>query len=837
MIWPASDPLRIKRANALRLAASSGQPSVNGIVTVEVLDDGANIDLIVTLIFPAALSGPSQILPTDVRISGGVRRPIIVVTSITAAGPTLTMRCARRGDFSTYELRFIRNGAPPPQFDGLLSAISIGFRLNCDQPFDCEAVVQEEPVALPQAAIDYQARDYEGFRRLLTDRFKTLVPGWKDGGAGSPDVALIEMLAHVADRLAYAQDAVATEAYLDTARLRVSAKRHARLVDYRMHDGSNARTFVHIGLRTPSLSSSAVVASVQRGARFMTRTNGVSPAGGETPRTQESRVQGAHVFEAVLPANLSSAHNRIIIHDFLGGFTNLKKGSTSVTIADPGRQLTLSIGDFLLIEEVFEPDTGNASPDPQRRHVVRLTGFELTDDPIGQLDAGDVPVPLETMLLRWDQQDALPRDFPLAKVKSGDVVDGIPAGSDSQPSLVMRGNIALVDHGESRGFDELTATIKPRRRRAIMPLSEGPVTQAHAVVPATSAWAAIHRPNSVARPEINVRQDLGPAAAPVWEIRDNLFGSKNNDQHLVLDVEHGEMAMLRTGDGEVGSHPDPLVPLIARYRIGNGTVGNVGAEAIGHLLSDAYVGLDGALVQGFSGQPSDVARVRNPLPATGGTASETIMQARVQAPIGFRTPERAVVPDDYVRFLLADPRVAYAKAIEQWTGSWRAIVLLVDMVNGAALDDTIEADFRRLLERVRLAGHVLEFRTPILVPLEISIKICVAPDAQTDAVLEHLLTIFSSAALEDGTLGLFHPDRFTFGSALRLSQLYAAAQGVQGVRHVDIVSLKRQAEPGLGTSALGTGGLDFGPYEIPLLANDPNFPDRGVVRFAMEGGR
>src|SRR5262249_16458607 len=56
----------------------------------------------------------------------------------------------------------------------------------------------------------------------------------------------VELLAYVADYLSYYQDAVATEAYLDTARLRVSVRRHVRLIDYRMHEGCNARAWVTI---------------------------------------------------------------------------------------------------------------------------------------------------------------------------------------------------------------------------------------------------------------------------------------------------------------------------------------------------------------------------------------------------------------------------------------------------------------------------------------------------------------------------------------------------------------------------------------------------------------
>ena len=43
---------------------------------------------------------------------------------------------------------------------------------------------------------------------------------------------------------------MATEAYLATARRRISVRRHARLVDYRMHEGCNARAWVHARVST-----------------------------------------------------------------------------------------------------------------------------------------------------------------------------------------------------------------------------------------------------------------------------------------------------------------------------------------------------------------------------------------------------------------------------------------------------------------------------------------------------------------------------------------------------------------------------------------------------------
>ena len=80
----------------------------------------------------------------------------------------------------------------------------------------------------------------------MLDRLALLVPDWRERNAADVGIALVELLAYVGDHLSYQQDAVATEAYLGTARRRVSSRRHARLVDYLMHDGCNARAWVHV---------------------------------------------------------------------------------------------------------------------------------------------------------------------------------------------------------------------------------------------------------------------------------------------------------------------------------------------------------------------------------------------------------------------------------------------------------------------------------------------------------------------------------------------------------------------------------------------------------------
>ncbi len=87
----------------------------------------------------------------------------------------------------------------------------------------------------------------------------------------------------------------------------------------------------------------------------------------------------------------------------------------------------------------------------------------------------------------------------------------------------------------------------------------------------------------------------------------------------------------------------------------------------------------------------------------------------------------------------------------------------------------------------------------------------------------------------DGTLGFFHPDRFTFGQPVYLSAIVAAAQAVPGVQSVIATTFQRQRDD--ASSALDTGVLPMGRLEIARLDNDPNFPERGVLVVTTGGGK
>ena len=270
--------------------------------------------------------------------------------------------------------------------------------------------------------------------------------------------------------------------------------------------------------------------------------------------------------------------------------------------------------------------------------------------------------------------------------------------------------------------------------------------------------------------------------------------------------------------------------LQATYRTGNGSSGNVGADAIAHVVPTATSPLTG------------ISDVRNPLPAQGGVDAETLDQVRSFAPWAFRTQERAVTEADYAEVAQRFPEIQRAQATLRWTGSWHTMFITVDRKGGQPVDDAFRSRLRNFLEQFRLAGYDLEIEAPLFVSLDIAFTVCVAPGYFPSTVRGALLDLFSSRDLPDGSRGFFHPDNFTFGQPVYLSKVVAAAMQVPGVRWVDTDDVpplspnhfRRWGQRSHGETAAGQ--VSMARLEIARLDNDRNRPENGKIDFLMEGG-
>jgi predicted phage baseplate assembly protein len=313
---------------------------------------------------------------------------------------------------------------------------------------------------------------------------------------------------------------------------------------------------------------------------------------------------------------------------------------------------------------------------------------------------------------------------------------------------------------------------------------------------------------------------------PLWIPQSDLLGSSATDRHFVAEIDNDGHAHLRFGDGELGRSPNAGMKFQAEYRVGNGVVGNIGAEAIAYVVF-RDVKRSGA-----------IAKVRNPLPALGGTEPEPVAEAKLFAPHAFRQElQRAIIADDYSALVEAgfDKQVQRAAAALRWNGSWYEALVAIDQFGKEQADAALLNDIYRRLHRYRRIGHEVRTQSARPVPLVIEMRVCVHAHYLRGHVKAALLEVFGGGVLADGRKGFFHPDNLSFGEGIYLSRLVATAQAVEGVESVEVTRLERLGEG--PNHEIEDGVLPLGPLEIAQVDNDPSLPENGVFTLKMGGGR
>jgi len=814
-----------------RRALLRGPAGLSGIDYVEVRAGLSTEDptiITITLVKPLP---PRSISLLNVQLTGGTRYPPPpLLPEIVEKGGgdgvsqyTLTVPGGSQMDFSRYRLALVKaaGSTEPPDFiDARLSAIDIDFKIACAAEGDCAPDCTAPIIADAEADFDYRSRDWPQLRQLMLDRMAALVPGFAGDDPLDLTVTLVEALAAEADRLSYRLDWIGTEAFLGTARSRTSVARHARLVNYRPGEGASARLFAALSF-TPDGSHSDGL-TLPAGTPFLLRTAGLTAV---VPATAwpDLIAQGPLVFESRAPRQMWQWQNAIFFHTWSDDECRLPAGTTSATLVDDSggsADARLKAGDLLLLEETVSPRSGLAADaDPAHRHVVRLIRVSPVEDKLAP----------STRLVdvEWEQADALPFDL---------VINTRPGGADSAATSIIcavaSGNIVLADHGLSLP-PPVELGLPPATVEALRPQLDPLVPEAE------RPWRPVLDRADLAR-ILPASADAGPAcrllvADPAkvlptlaildvfsqWNARRDLLQSGPFNRDFVVETGMDSRVYLRFGDGVHGLAPAPGSSFAITGRFGSGLAGNIGPGSLGHVvLADA---LAGACIG-----------VRNPLAAQGGANPEPIAAVRIAAPQAFRRQDRAVTVDDHAEMARRHPDVAAALAVPNWSGAFETMLVHVDRRGGRSADKAFLAGVATHMEHYRLMGLDIAVRPAVMVPLDISLLVCALPGTLRPIVAASVRDALRPRR-KDGMPGFFDPDRFSFGSPLRLSELVTAVMAVPGVQRVEVTGFQRFGRASAGE--LADGIIRARGAEVLQMADDPSFPERGRLRIAMGGGR
>ncbi len=378
----------------------------------------------------------------------------------------LVVRTNKPGDFSTYTLRLVNNAVQAAEdpfavtevltgFDPQLAEVSFSFKVECGPDFDCGPQSPAcTPASLTPPPINYLAKDYGSFRTLILDRLNQLLPNWGATSEADLGIVLAELIAYAGDHLSYQQDAVATEAYLETARSRISLRRHALLVDYHVHDGCNARTWIQ--LQVGGTAGQGVFLD-RTLTRFYTYAPGMPTSLAVGSGNEEAALSsGVQVFEPMQDALLYVEHNQMSFYTWGNLDCCLPAGATEATFK--GSYPNLQPGDVLIFQEVLGPQTGNAADaDLRHRCAVRLTQVAIrgaNGQPLVDPLFSNAPV----TEIQWSQDDALL--FPVCV--SSTYADANGNKTTVTDVSVVYGNVVLADHGLSISEKSLGTVPQPR---------------------------------------------------------------------------------------------------------------------------------------------------------------------------------------------------------------------------------------------------------------------------------------------------------------------------------------------------------------------------------------
>ncbi len=736
----------------------------------------------------AALS-PANI---EIRNSNGQRVPDFSIKSIAVESNTVRLVLLSSSvAYTQYALGFIGITGLDPFFS------SAPFVVEAEDQFDPAPVQQAAPEPLPDANVNYLARDSVSFMREMFGRLAQTLPEWTERNPADVGVTLVEALAQAADELAYFQDAVATEAYPGLARQRVSLRRHARLLGYPLSEGANSRVFVHVEVT----SNLKLPANLQ----LLSRTAPAVRLAPNSPEYFEALNLNPIVYETVAPLDAAVALNRLQIYDWGAPDFILAVGSVSCACA--GHIPELQPGALLIFEELLSPQSGLASEArSDHRQCVRVQSVTLTEDPLGgQFLNPPVAGPVDITQVVWVPEDALTFDLVVSTVIGETPVKNVSGAT---------GNILVADSGRTcfetlvMPDQGLTTTLSTPGLVFATPWSDVPGAPATGLLDQTPQGSV---PAAVL---------VSPDGAS-WRPAPDLLSCRHYDRNFVVEMENDRSAQLRFGDGVHGRRPAVGTAFATTYRVCT-TPSHTGIDALYHVVSDS----------------TGVVGVRNPLSSVDGPGPEASVDVPIFVPEIIKSQRRLVTGDDYIAIAKTYPNVRAAVAVLRWNGSWYTAYVSV-LLEG---DQPVTVDFlgglATFLNRYRLMGRDLEVRAPEYVPLEICLVVYVNPDRFQSTVQQALLEAFSNRLLPNGQRGFFYAANFTFNQNVYLSAVLDVATRTPGVAYIDLKDPdSRFQRLGSARDNVLDGVISIGALEVARLDNNREEPQFGSITFVMRGGQ
>jgi hypothetical protein len=767
---------------------------------------------------------------------------------------TLVLTVTPIGDYSTYTLSVDTGqfATDAVIMDPVFDEIDLKFRPGC---FNTNCAPDWKPAPRPEnePVIDYLAKDYDSFRHTMIAALMQRVPDWQPSSEADLDEVLLDLFSAAADELSDYQDRVMNEAYLASARKRVSLARHARLMDYHIHQGSQASTWLALEVALAQHSEPEVGATLQyvladnykvwSGTEKEDASSIVFLSGAQQPVHPLVNRMGLYTWSDAIPS-LAAGDTTADLTLFLDEDTPATDEASARVVET---LIQSGVITHLVIQEHKNPATGTENGfNPRHRQLLKL----LSGPPgaIAMSDPSPVPPvnPGWFVRVRWEDKDALTSNYCFT-------VDCPETGKVPNVSL-FHGNLVEVRQGwlqEDIVFKKPKSILIPPKEFYYERVGRWDLRADDDQ--AFGKWGALcalpdhplayrnTKPGGDVPPlsTLSVKVKEPGGGEDLWDEVPSFIHSDDGDEngdHFIVETDEDRLSYIRFGNGTNGKELPDNAEVRCTYQVGDGLAGNVGVDTLIHFDSaaTAFLKLEAGASTPAPPPVDKIIRCWNPFDVTNGTAPEPAATIIRRVPEAYRRHQlRAITLQDYIDRAKSLPGVSGAAARYAWTGSWRTVQITIDPVGTTEVTPDVRAEIARHLDAVRLIGEDLEIRPPRFVPLEIHVSLCANLDYWPEDLKSILEQEFSDGWTPDGRRGFFNPDLWTFGQQLKASQIAGRILSVEGVEHIIAVTMRRWNGPGTVSDEITNVAFN----EILQVANDPDHQELGFIDFVVQGGR
>lgn len=260
------------------------------------------------------------------------------------------------------------------------------------------------------------------------------------------------------------------------------------------------------------------------------------------------------------------------------------------------------------------------------------------------------------------------------------------------------------------------------------------------------------------------------------------------------------------GDGVTGQIPALGIAITTTYRVGVGATGNVAAGVVNSMAA----GLDGVSIS-VDGSGTAVTSAM-----TGGADAESNDSIRANAPLAYRTQQRAVTLSDFVNLALSVPGVSLANAV---ANHYTNVTLYVAGPNGQPPTVALKNQVAAFFSTRALAGVSVSVVGPSIVPINFGgaspnqVLISVAPNFSRSAVTAQVTNVLQT---------FFAPANISFGMNIAISSIYQAVQAIPGVANWSLSFMARS-----DSAQVANTWIQLRDNELPAI---------GTINISASGG-